>query len=557
MIFINIFSIKKVNFIDLVLVFSIIAVGSFNEWASTIISITLLGYLIYKGFERKTLYYSKEMLLWATALISISYFLVSFWAIDKGMTIIGGIKFLPLILFFIVLKQEKINKNNTFQILILTTATMVVISSIFSVIPQFSQHFTVATRLSGFFQYPNTFAMLVLICELLILQKEKIQKIDIIYLAIFLFGIIYSGSRIVFVLFIISNIAVLLLRTNKKFRCIFLISLVMLLLIAFIFFKDNIIIQRFFRISIFESTFVGRILYLFDALPLLVKYPFGMGYLGYNYVNPIIQSGVYTVRYVHNDFIQIFLDIGWIPAGIFVFVVFKKIFSKRTDKYLKIILLAFSAHIFFDFDLQFLSMFLILILLLEDTEAKITTVKFNGIICGVLALLLAFNTYMSIHLVLSYFKLEKQAEKLYPWNTENHIALLEKEQILSNADRFANEITQQNNATYIPYVIMVKSAYAKGDFNSLISYSRELLNRAPFCYENYENYARMLIEGIQKYKSVSDNESAEFCIKELKQVKNALAKLPSKLSVLGNAIKDKPTTEFPQEILDFINGLEE
>ena len=548
---------KKPSFIDVILIFSIIAIGGFNEWVSAIVSVALLGYLIYKGFERKTLSYSKELLLLATALISIAYFFVSLWAIDTGMAIIGGIKFLPLVLFFIAIKQEKIDKNNTFQIIILTTAIMVVVSAVFSVIPQFSQYFTVATRLAGFFQYPNTFAMLVLISELLIMQKEKINKIDIVCLAIFLFGIIYSGSRIVFVLFVFSNVAVLLLRTNKKFRWIFLISVVTLLLITFIFFKDNIIVQRFFRISIFESTFVGRLLYWFDALPLLVKYPFGMGYLGYNYIYPMIQTGVYTVRYVHNDFIQIILDIGWIPASVFIFVICKKIFSKRTSKCLKIILTTFSSHIFFDFDLQFLSMFLILILLLEDTEAKVKTVKFNGIIGGSLALFLVFNTYMSIHLAFSYFKLEKQADKLYPWNTEIHIALLESEQNLSKAEKFANEIEQQNSATYIPYVIKVKTAYANGDFNSLITYNRELLNRDPFNYENYENYAQMLIEGIQKYKSVNDYESADFCIKELALVNSTLTKLPLKQSALGKAIKDQPNTKFPQEILDFIDGLEE
>ena len=557
MVYIGIFPIKKVSVTDWILVFSILAVGGFNEWVSAIVSVALLGYLIYKSFERKAINFSKELSFFAIALISVSYFVVSFWAIDAGMAFIGGIKFLPPILFFITLKQEKTDKTNIYQMLILATAVMVVVSSIFSIIPQLSQHFTVADRLAGFFQYPNAFAMLILISELLILQKEKINKLDIVYLAVFLVGIIYSGSRIVFVLFVISNIAILLLKSNKKFRLVFLFSVLALLLITFIFFKDNAIVQRFLRISIFESTFVGRILYWVDALPLLLKYPFGMGYLGYNYVHPVIQTGVYTVRYVHNDFLQLFLDIGWMPAIVFIVAIVKKIVSKSTDKYLKVILLTFCAHIFFDFDLQFLSMFLILIVLLEDENSKITTVKFNSIIGGALALFLAFNTYMSLHLVFSHFDLEKQAEKLYPWNTDNHIATLEKEQSILSADKLATDILKQNSATYIPYVIKARAAYASGDFTALITYNRELINRAPFYYENYESYARMLIEGIRKYKSINDYESANFCAKELMMVKSALSELPSKLSTLGKAIKDQPKTEFPQEISEFIDGLEE
>lgn len=555
MIFISIFSIKKVSYADLVLIFSILAVGGFNEWVSAVASVALLAYLIYKGIEQKTIKFSKNLLFFATAFVCISYFVVSFWAVDPGMAIIGGIKFLPLILFLLTLKQEKVDKANSYQIIILTTAFMVVVSTIFSFLPQFSQHFTVADRLSGFFQYPNAFAMLVLISELLILQKEKLNPIDFVNLGIFLFGILYSGSRIVFVLFILSNIAILLLKSNKKFRLIFLLSVAAVLFVTLVFFRDNSIVQRFFKISVFESTFVGRLLYWFDALPLLLKYPFGMGYLGFNYIHPSIQSGVYTVRYVHNDFLQLFLDIGWVPTITFIVVLCKKIFSKKTGHNLRVILLTFASHIFFDFDLQFLSMFLILILLLEDPDSK-TKVKFNGLIGGMLALLLAFHTYMSLHLAFSHFKMEKQADRLYPWNTENHIAMLEQEQNLSKASNLANEIMAQNSITYIPYVIQANQAYASGDFTSLIAYNRELIIRAPFYYEYYENYAKMLIEGMRKYQIAGDNESAEFCAKELITLKSALEQLPSKLSVLGTRIKDQPQTEFPPEIMEIINGLE-
>ena len=556
MITIDLLSIKKVSFVDIILVLSVLLVGGFNEWASGIISIALLGYLLYMGFEHKTINFSKDLLFFSVLLICISYFATSLWAVDSGMAFLGGIKFCPLILFYIAFKQGNYNKANTFNLLILTTAAMVIISSIFSIIPQFSAYFTVADRLSGFFQYPNTFAMLVLICELLTLQKEKFTKIDIAYLAIFVFGIIYSGSRITFVLFLISNIIILLLKTNKKTRLIILFSILAVILITFILFNNSPIIQRFFRISIFESTFVGRILYWFDALQLLIKYPFGIGYLGYNYIEPSIQTGVYTVRYVHNDFLQLILDIGWIPTILFMFTIIKKVFSKNTDKYLKITITSFCAHIFFDFDLQFISMFLILILLLDNDDSKIIKVKFNAILGGALALIFAINTYLSIHLVLSYLKLEKQANKLYAYNTENHIALLEKETSLNKANETADIILKQNNTTYIPYVIKSNAACSDGDFTAVITYNRELINRAPFHYENYENYAKILISGIEKYKAANDYESANFCIKELLLVNNALKQLPSRQSALGKAVKDQPKTEFPQEISNYINGLE-
>ena len=73
----------------------------------------------------------------------------------------------------------------------------------------------------------------------------------------------------------------------------------------------------------------------------------------------------------------------------------------------------------------------------------------------------------------------------------------------------------------------------------------------------WETYGYMDNEFSTEVDVFNDLESAEFCAKELMLVKSALTKLPLKQSALGKAIKDQPNTEFPQEILDFINRLEE
>lgn len=555
MIYINIFSIKKVSFSDLILVLSIIAVGGFNEWMSALISAAILVYLFYKCVKQGTINYSNDLLFYATALVSLSYFIVGFWAIDAGMAFIGGIKFLPIILFLILRKQEKADNANTYQIIILLSAIMVVVSSVFSIIPQFAGYFTVADRLAGFFQYPNAFAMLILISELLILQKEKIGIIDIVFLAIFLFGIIYSGSRIVFVLFIVSNIAILLFKSNKKFRLIFLASVAALLIITFIFFGDNAIVQRFLRISIFESTFVGRILYWVDALPLLLKYPFGMGYLGYNYVYPTIQTGVYSVRYVHNDFLQLFLDIGWIPTILFIVAIVKKVISNNTNKYLKITIITFCIHIFFEFDLQFLSLFFILLLLLSDEQQSVKSIKTGSLFGAVSITALLVNVYIASHLMLSFFNLNEQAAKLYPWNTQNNIALLEKETQISEADALADIILSQNKVSFVPYVVKAKVAYSNGDFNNVINYNRKILELNPFEQKYYEDYAIMLINGITRYKSANDVKSIEYCQRELKTINDELKGNTQKLSSLGKAIKDQPNTEFSEKVSEYIKRL--
>ena len=67
----------------------------------------------------------------------------------------------------------------------------------------FEQWVSVAGRLSGFFQYPNTYALFMLICLILVMWRfdyKKIDWLDIVYGVAAVFGIIMSGSRTVFVL---------------------------------------------------------------------------------------------------------------------------------------------------------------------------------------------------------------------------------------------------------------------------------------------------------------------------------------------------------------------
>ena len=45
---------------------------------------------------------------------------------------------------------------------------------------------------------------------------------------------------------------------------------------------------------------------------MLLKRPAGLGYMGYYFLQPSVQSAAYTTKFVHNDFLQIGLDGGMI-----------------------------------------------------------------------------------------------------------------------------------------------------------------------------------------------------------------------------------------------------
>ena len=112
-------------------------------------------------------------------------------------------------------------------------------------------------------------------------------------------------------------------------------------------------IGRIFTVFRYSSTWKGRILYDLDALKMIAKYPFGMGYHGYAYVQGRMQTGVYKTLFVHNDWLQAALDLGILPAVLFAAVMLRQLLKGSQSSMQKQILLLIMLHMLVDFDLQF------------------------------------------------------------------------------------------------------------------------------------------------------------------------------------------------------------
>lgn len=548
---------KQLSFADFVLVLSALLIGSFNEFASCIISAVLTVYIFLKLKKEKLIHIKLNLLSVSVGLICLMYGVTALWAIDAGMAFIGFLKFLPLTLYLVAVWQSK--KLNFETVLPYFSAGMVVVSVIGMYIPFISQFFAVSGRLAGFFQYPNSFALYLLVSELILLGKEKFKISDFICLPVLIFGLLYTGSRTVFIIAIVANLCLLIYRFRKaiKAKYILIAAGVVVVVGVIVFLINPDILSRYLSISLTESTFVGRILYWVDALPLLLKYPFGMGYLGYNYIQTNIQTGWYTVRYIHNDFLQFILDVGIVPAALFIAAIVKSIFKKGLPFYKKTAIIAICAHSFFDFDLQFMSVFFLLLLLLNHSGGKTVTLKKKRAVLNcALAVLFAVNVYMGVHLSLAYFEQNKAADAMYPFNTDVKIALLENEQDLETANTICDQILKQNTASPIPYSVKAKYYYSIGDFSSLIETKRLVIQKNPFKYYEYEEYCYMLINGISLYQKSGDAQSVKYCKEELVNVKKALDANIATLSDLGKKIDMQPTTQLPDEILDYISVIE-
>lgn len=550
---------KKTNFTEIFLIGCITLTGLFYTYISCLSSAVLCGYLIYKYVKRTTLRWYTNLSSIAILLLVAAYGLTAFWAIDSGMAVIGFFKFLSVLLFAIVLMQQEENSEVFLRSIPYVAAAMTFLSAILMQISALKDIFSVAGRLAGFFGYPNTFALFLLFALIITVTKDSLCKADIIIIPILLFGIVYSGSRTVFVLTAVTVLSLIILLKNKKLK-IGVISIVIAAVLGAIIYAaltNNVsAIGRFLTISLKESTFIGRLLYFQDALPIILRHPFGLGYMGYYYIQTSIQTGVYSVQYIHNDFLQMLLDIGWIPTAVFVAALLKAFFKKGTTYRKRLLIFVLCAHCCFDFDLQFVAIFMLLVTIMDiksgnDIELKIS----KPLYISVVTVLAVACVYIGCAQAFSRFGNVAVSSKMYPWNTQNDIVAITSVSSPEEMNEIADRILARNKYVTVAYSAKARYAYSKGDFANVIKYKKKAIDTAVFSYDEYEDFCYLLINGIYLYEKHGDDYSANVCRKELVATIKELQKNTERLSKLGRMIDDQPKTQLPDEILRYAENL--
>ena len=538
------------------LIAALFAAGLFHDFAACAASVFLCGYLLVLVVKNKELVFRVNITSITVLVIGFFYLISILWAVDSGMAFIGFIKILPLPLFMLLIMQKSESKRRCIEVLPVSMAVMTVISAIVVLFSPRNEFFAPAGRLSGFLQYSNTFALLLLVSVVIIASKEKHSAADYMCLPALIAGIILSGSRTIFILTIPAVLVLIFISKNKKLK-IFLGSITLLATVAaviYVLVTENLdSIGRFLSVSLTESTFVGRLLYYYDALPAILKNPFGTSYLGFYYLQQSIQTGLYSVRYVHNDFLQLALDIGWIPTVMLITAAIYTIFKKDTPAWRRLLIFIMSAHCFFDIDLQFTAVFMIYIIALGidngkkiQLKAPLTAVK------GSLVILCAASLYMLVPLAAAFMDNLTLSHALYPWNTDVNSVLMVNEENPAEMDNMADKILAQNEYVTVAYSAKAAYAYSQGNFTDMIKYKELAITNAPLIGEEHEDYVRMLLIGEELYIQAGDTASAEFCRKKVDAVINEFNTIKERLSKLGKMIDDQPKTEFSQDLTIYL-----
>ena len=539
---------EKSNIYSIVAIVMVAAVscigGGYFVFASAVLSVVLMCILL-TGIWRSGQYrIAMDWNMLSLVVVSIGYLCVSIWAVDQGMAFTGFIKFLPVMLFGLYMCRYVNNREWIIQILPYIGSLMTLFSIIMMQFKAFRGWVTVAGRLSGFFQYPNTYAVFMLICMVLAIYEFDIKKTDIwniFNIVAAVAGILLSGSRMVYLLFILTIVLLVIHKKEIRKMAIGIMGVGVLVILAETLFGSGNIMHRIMTITTSSSTLLGRILYWKDAVGIVLKHPFGTGYYGYYYLQQEVQTGVYSVVNAHNELLQLMLDIGVIPALI-IYGNLIRLIVKSENTRNRIILLILVMHSLFDYDLQFAVMWMVLILFMDFKNMKEGRIPIFSKVCVTVAGIVAAICTVFIGSSDAVYMQgnSKLALKLYEGNMQARISVLSDTKGAIKLKKQAENILERNSHVSVAYSALALSAFSDGDIESYIKYKLTAIKMAPYQYDEYVDYLDTLLYCADEYLDSDDKESARTCVLRAAQVPELLKEAEEKTSSLGWKIHDIP-----------------
>ena len=494
------------------------------------------------------------------------YLFSCIYAVDSGMGVIGFFKMLAVFFFLCcTLQLTEEERRGLLEIVPFAACFMIGVGILAYIIKPLQNYFFVAERLGGTFQYPNVYAVFCLLGIIILLKSEKRNMIKWLQIVCLLLGIFWSGSRTVFFLLLLVGIILAVKEKEYRIPIVVLLAGIGLLLGIYVYITGNVQnIGRFLTTSIFSSTFLGRILYAKDAIRLLLQHPFGLGYLGYYFMEPKIQTGVYSVRYVHNDFLQIALDVGIFPCVLFMCMLLKHIFGKGKSIYNRLSLLVMALHFLVDFDLEFTAIWFVLILLLDPfeqmEESKKVTVKRSGIgavvksLTGITAIL---GLYIGTAMIPKYVSNPELTVHLLPFNTEAKAELLRNETDMEIAVAYAQELIDQNKYMASAYDVLALQAYQNGNYHEMMKQKDLSLKLQKYDVKAYERYIILLSHVLEREDVLSDKRMEVKIKKKVGYVEKSLQRVEQSTDKLAYMIRDIPNFQLDKEVAEYVRKIKE
>lgn len=489
----------------------------------------------------------------------VSSILTLIWGIDKTDSKIGIMRFLSLVIFIILIMQfSEEKRERIIQVIPYSGLFILFLSLIIGLIPNIKNIvYSTSGRLTGFFDYANTFALYLLIGMIIFNEKNEFKYSAIINF-IFIIGIIITGSRTTFILSLIYIIYSLFTKKTEYKKINIIIYLGTFIAGLLILITQNIgNFTRIFSISINSGTLLERIIYWKDGLKLLKSNLFGYGYMGYFYKIPEAQTAMYTTKFIHNEYLQMALDIGIIPALIFLGFLIKNLFSKENSRRNKMIIITIMLHMFIDFDLQFMMIFYILLLCFDSKSYKEFEIDTNITLCALLIMEIILYGYWGIATFMHHIKKDEISQKMLNNYTESNVEFLSSLQDINKAYDIANKIEYNNK--YIPLVYNVKALYymKKEDIENTVKNEKKQIELSKYDEKVYEEYVMILSKILDSYAKNTDDTNVIKCINYIIEVEEMVKNTNSNMDKLVYKIRKNPEIKLNENILKYIKEMKE
>ena len=533
--------------------------GLYYEFSSYFAQIFILVILLIKLLKQKKIKVYLNFASMALAIISSGYLFTCIYAVDKGMAILGFLKFtIPLTFGLLLMQYKQEEVKDMMNLIPISGVIMVIVSILFKYIPFLPNVFYLQNgRMMGFLQYANTFALFLLIGIIYIGYSKQPKWKVIIYNIVLLLGILISGCRTVQILTLLNYIIMIIKQKELRMYFIALVIIAIAGTIGYVLITGNLnTVGRYLTTSTSSRSLQERLLYYKDAIPLILRHPFGLGYMGYSYIQSQIQTGIYQAAYVHNDFLQFALDIGIIPLVVLIIALIKSLIRKNKELSFRLILLTIALHMLIDFDLQFMIIFLILVMTLNLWDNKEYEYETNKIaLISIDTLLIIIYLYFGIVTLLNYFEKDEIATKMYPIYTEANIAIANnymQNEDINSAYKIALNIQKTNKELGMIYNIKAYYYYINKDWKSMVQNKKKYLEVNKYNMKEYDEYVLMLSEAIEYYAQNDEMEKAMEYIKRVVEVPSIIEHVKSSTSSISYNLKDIPTFELSENVQKYI-----
>jgi len=535
---------------------SVLLYGSYPYWCA-LFGGAFLAFFLWRTIKKeRKLVFPLSLPSIAICVAVIFYLLSVFWAIDKGMAFLGFLKYLPVLLLIPLAATIGSDREQLLRALARAGGVSVAVCLALSVVPGIRSAFFPEGRFSGQFLYANAYGLFLLACAVILCMKKPPLKLDYVLCALSATGVSLTGSRSLLIL--AAVVFVLLLFTNWRGALALALGVLAAVLASFLFSIAGTL-ERSADISFASGEWLTRLAYYQDGLRLIFEKPFGLGHMGWWYMQPAIQTSVYDVRLIHNWLLQSALDVGILPALLLVAAAVTLFFSKQNGFREKTLIALILGHGLIDFDLAYLPVVFILVLLLPS--GRPVTLRLPGkrnllplAICAVAA---ASSLWIGAASFASYMGMEKAAVALYPGFTEamekSLIAEPDPEQALLWSDR----ILARNAYVFDAYDVKAKVYAENGAWADAAAMKQASLMISRLHGSNYDEQLMYIHFAIQQAASVGDVDTCLYLTDLALGVPGALDDVSNSLSPLAYQLKHKPTLTLSDDSLRFLEYLQE